>query len=503
MGIWSGIENIKDILIKLGNNLRISSDYSFALLDEKKTTILDLNGQTFKLKNFKLLSDCVLLERLSLKNCKIVGDNSIEITDYDAQVEAVLSKLTNMKALTLEGLSKLTNINFVENMKGLKELDIRGTNVSDLSILEKQTIAGDMSLGTLGTDVAGTDLSKIPKVVSGCTGSCYWNNGSNGVYGGIISNQSILNTLNGSGITKLRIPGKIEAGVTLDLSRCGQLEEFTTAYISGKLTLPASIKSFSVWNIVGSSCVEFNKSSELNKIYYHDSNSFFRLVSSLLNVKSISEVQIGWGGFEAISKLGLLEGKNVKTFSQNSLSTNNTSAENFVLPSTLDTLILGKNGGTGVTVNNFPSTIVGEHGSSLVTLEISGGLIGTASFVKDIPSLEKIILKDCKISNIDFDEENNITYLDLSGGNISNLKSFEKLKKCKYINLSNNNILSSSSFKDETGKDSSISSLGVLIYLHNNYKLRSLHLQGNSEDVKAFQDYGTLTSLSWDQKSGF
>ena len=180
-----------------------------------------------------------------------------------------------------------------------------------------------------------------------------------------------------------------------------------------------------------------------------------------------------------------------------------------ILPSSLEKIQLIGNGANSTIVGGFPSSIVGSLGSSLSELEITNVDIGSANFVRDISTLKRIVLKNCKVTSIDFHNENIVDYLDLSGGSITNVKNFEKLKLCKYINLENNKILPNSSFKGSSGSDETISSLLVFAYLNPNYpnlpsglqkgNLKELYLSGNTD----LKDFTIVSTLNWDGHSGF
>lgn len=503
----SDLIDVKEMLTKLGNNLKISSEYSLLLL-EKNSTFLDLNGQTLKKENFLLLSSYEKLNSLSLEGVKILSDDNLEISDYDTEIKNVLNNMTNMKYLNLKNLSKLTNIDFIKNMKELKELDLRGTNVIDLTVLEEQTIEEKLDLSVLGVDKVGTDLSKIPNVVSNCNDSdSYWTRNNNTAIGGLISNQNVLLTLEDSNITSLWLDSNCTTDLTLDLSGCSKLTNFRCYHIAGSVTYPKSLKWFYTWGIWGQQ--SFHLATELSYAYHHGANDISNFIGFLKNVKKVEELHVGWGGTTALCLLQQLEGKGLSYFHQNICGDGVLNLKSFILPSSLTKLIVGKNNVGSYSVNDFPSTIIGFNGSSLETIEMYGLEIGNANFIKDIPTLDKVVLRDCKVTSIDFASDNKITYLDLKNCSISNLKSFEKLKLCTYINLENNQILPNSSFVNEKGENEIIGSLLVLAYLNPNNQnlpngmkkgaLTELYLANNPN----LSDFSAVSGLHWQKQSGF
>ncbi len=122
-------------------------------------------------------------------------------TGNDAYLRYVLSTLTNIEYLSLEGITNLKKIDFVKNMKNLVQLDIVDTGVEDLTILEDLTNSGNLlRFATLNISNNKVDLSKIQSTINNMydrKGS-YWNTkfGSERSHGLIIRGISLLNKLN-------------------------------------------------------------------------------------------------------------------------------------------------------------------------------------------------------------------------------------------------------------------------------------------------------------------
>ena len=477
---------IKEMLSKLeSSKLKIPSQFGLAILTDN-ATVLDFSGQIITEEDLETLKKHTSLERLSLKNCTI--------NDISKLIET-LNCLTKMKYLNLNGLKELSSISFVDKMENLKELDIRGTKVTDLAVLETQTKAKKLSLGTLATDVEGTNLSSIPETVSGCKGDCYWNSNKNSVVGGIISTSTLLNTLNNTNITYLRIPDYRENKI-LDLSNCSKLEKFESRYVKN-IKFPVSLKSLYVWNCQENDKITLHENTKLEYLYYHDSNYFDRLVDELVNkCDVIKEIYFGWGKNKGLLELSKFDNKSLEKITQNSLTGTLDSWNNFTLPSSVKEFTIKNNNNANINVDsgNFPDKIIKDN-SSLESIIIYGIHFKNAKFIKDIPSLKNITLVGCMINDINFAENNNINSLNLSNNNITTLENFSKLKNCQNINLENNHIL--------PNYGSGNSNLGVLAKLNskNNEggKLEKIYLKGNQD----LTDFSVLKNLTWIEKTGF
>lgn len=102
-----------------------------------------------------------------INDLKSKGENAINALD-DSAIDAmennsdiyfryVLSTLTGLKKLSVGKISNLTKIDFLNTVKNLSELDYRGTNVTDVTILN----TNGLRIGTLFTNGKETDLATI------------------------------------------------------------------------------------------------------------------------------------------------------------------------------------------------------------------------------------------------------------------------------------------------------------------------------------------------------
>lgn len=105
--------------------------------------------------------------KLNLDSIKIYDNSNNLITDattINTKLNSVLSNLKNMQYLRLKGISGLSTMDFIgENkMTKLVELDLRGTSITDISVLENY--AG--ILKTICLDNPSIDLTKVQNMIS-------------------------------------------------------------------------------------------------------------------------------------------------------------------------------------------------------------------------------------------------------------------------------------------------------------------------------------------------
>ena len=165
-------------------------------------------------------------------------DSEIESTENssDIYIRYVLSTLTGLKKLSIGNIANITAIDFLNKVTNLSELDLRGTNITDLSKLETQALR----LGTLAVDNTGIDFSKIQNTLNRIydnyrndndTKSVWYNNSYNDINtaGLKLFNNNFENAFeNCTNITKLNVNN--ESGGRIDLSKCVNLNYLDIKY---------------------------------------------------------------------------------------------------------------------------------------------------------------------------------------------------------------------------------------------------------------------------------
>ena len=197
-----------------------------------------------------------LLNRTNLRKLNISGQTQLS----KATLDKTLKTLTGMKCLSVSGITNIDNIDFVSNMNGLIELDIRETasSLTDLSKLNSIT-----TMKTLIVSNYGIDFSKIQTTLNRFTNySGYYDGNFNLSFGmtysywasGImlIGDGSKYDFSNCKELTRFIISegpfnNNLNSG-TIDLSKCSKLTTVNTRYNGYSLKLPSQIKNFAFDN---------------------------------------------------------------------------------------------------------------------------------------------------------------------------------------------------------------------------------------------------------------
>ena len=124
------------------------------------------------------------------------------------------------------------------------------------------------------------------------------------------------------------------------------------------------------------------------------------------------------------------------------------------------------------------------------------------SAIKNCPTLEEVTLGYCNINSLNGIEGlTNLKTLTINNNNITALKPLENLKNLTTLNLENNAIADTASYVDTDGSTKTYRNLDILANLNSkrNGKLTTLKLAGNDNII----DYSSVSSLTWNDKSGF
>ena len=119
----------------------IDGDYTFYLASNDNTiTSLDIGTREMTLTDFdNLLKGKQSMVHLKLDGISFVDSDGDAVSDYNTAVNTTLGKLTAMKYLSVKGLSNLSSLTFVSTMPDLRQLDLRGTAITDLSNIVQYT----------------------------------------------------------------------------------------------------------------------------------------------------------------------------------------------------------------------------------------------------------------------------------------------------------------------------------------------------------------------------
>ena len=393
-----------------------------------------------------------------------------DVSGQDAYLRYILSTLENMEYLSLRNINNLTNIDFVEYMTNLVQLDIVGTSVTNLKILEDLTNGGGLlRFASLSIDNSSTNLVDIQNTINNFyqREGCYWNSyfGSRGS-GLNIWTKNLFDKLNlCSELENLKLYGSNNDSLwatiagDLDLSNMARLKNLSFLAVYKVVQLPGALDSFYAEH----SCFPcFSTGTHLGYLSMGNSHvgtleQLNNMYESLKNFNKIDTVAINYSSqLASIGKISKLrnvfvskitfiphEGLKNKSFDISDFS-------NF-------------SGGKG-SIYDFSISDV-----SLVSLpDFSGTNVSKLSLIRT--QLEDINgLENCE----------NLLELTLTDNKIQNLRPLKNLEKLEKLYISNNNIYNT--FKNSINNEI-IDNLQVLIDLHGK-SLTTLNISGNHLEV--------------------
>ena len=379
----------------------------------------------------------------------------------DIRLNEVLKTLSNMEYLCLNGCTQLTSLEFIKYMPNLIELDIRGTSITDLTLLN--TYASKLNL--LVIDNTNIDLANIYKTcekIGNRSGSGYWLKN----FYGVIAFNGILETLNNTEITNLRygsswydsIPN-IDIG-TVDLSGCSKLSKMYISQIHlGNMKLPSGLINLDVPGAFYHN-YDFSACNNIQNIYFEQwiptqsQEKFDTMCYQLRNCKNLNKLEI--------------------MFSSNQISN-------------LDSIEYLKDSGLKI-FKMYSDRDERKH-------------LKDCNALNEISTLTEININYQLVEEIDdFSNLQNLEIFNAEGNKIAALKFLENCKNLNRINLQKNCIYDTSSYYNDSGEQITYSNVDLLINLNKNGNLRNLYLQGNAGITK-WDKFAEITN--WEGKSGW
>ena len=444
-------------------------------------------------------------EELSLE-----GNSNLGATEAGKEkLIEILGSMTNLKALQLKGLKNLDSLEWIKSMPNLVELDLRGTAITDLSLLNTYAT----KLETLLIDNEGINLTEIQTTINRLGDSGYtktlltiWHtNRKSGLH---ISNQNLANKLKEcTELTRFYIASPYElSGITYDLSNCTKLKDFNSKYGNKvKYIFPENIETirFSYSEVTP----DISRCKNIITFYYSDPYNFGdsalkKLFEDLGNCSNLNSVTIS-----ALKTETTLEG--IENLAKTKIETLNVSGgyNTAWLPSLKTELV--NIDGIGdlktlktLTMNYTKVTNLDALAgcTNLENLTAQYGQLNNISGIANCTNLK--ILNFSGNSTIqhssiyDLKPLTNLTKLEqinLYYNSVSNLTGLENLVNLTTLTLSNNAI--TNTVVTENGV---VNNLQILADLNKN-KLRKLYLSNNKID-----DFTILKNITnWEDKGGW
>lgn len=428
---------IKDRILAIAVGNRVIPEKYLSLFNTSDR--LDYNGSNLNDESMEIaaLINNDEVEYLSLYGCKDLSNSKIN---------EVLATTPNIKCLQLYGLTNLTSIDFISNMPNLVELDLRGTSVTDLSLLENLTVQNKISVKTLVLDNENIQLNTIQKAISNCNSRSQ--NGFLNSYlrGGILLLKSSLLRQLGTctEITNISCSGYNGLvdlqGEVFDLTGCSNLKTISLGY-----------PTFSV--IVPSSCTSYHQNATQ---YVPDLSYAVNLENLNLNITNVPQESFD-KLFENANILNNLKTIHISSYSLsgrpmfNSIESLNNFSEN----------------------NVVTSFTLGVHDSDYFNLKSLKG-------IEKLKNLTTLSMYKTGISSLSgLEELTKLNTIKITDSSITDISALENLVNLKELDLSNN-CLYDDFYKEINGEKVTYNTFNILKNLNKNGSLQKINLSNNT-----------------------
>ena len=444
----------------------IPSNYSLYLATvDNSITKLDLSGKTYTKNGFEsILDGKTSLKWLKLNNLVLTKEDggSLTAAEINKSLNDTIGKLTSLEELGLKGLSNLTTVDFAKTTTNLREIDLRGTGATDLSLLDTYMTSAQC----VWIDNTGIEVKNIQNLISRCkslvsnTVSLY---GSD-VGGVMFCNQTLANKLSEcTQITAFLHRNQATGNLVYDLRKCSNLSGYWLGLTAASYYLPAHITQI----------------GDINSYEWcycrMDLNSRILNGSDLVNLQSIKIIGDGSTQMTFLNDIPNISFVNYFRH----LSSVNGKLSDLTNPTKYTKLCFyGRQSykNYGSIDNNFLKTI--GNFTNLTTLYVQNN-DSLTEFPSEISKLTKL---------------NNINANDTKIGSLHAIKDLGNLTT---LSLSNTVMYETGFYTKENGEKESCDNMQILYDLYYK-KLRYLYLSGSN-----ISDYSKIKNLAWSGKSGF
>ena len=430
------------ILQNCGGNYTIPSKYNiyFSTLTSYDYSNLNLTDESEEINALK--------NKTNVTRLNLSGNPNLS----NSKLQEILSTMTGLKALSLNGCENLNSIDFISSGKVTKllELDLRNTNSSltDLSNLNDYAI----DLKTLIINNSKTDISKIVKTINRLADnyekdlykdveeswiSSKYYGARSFVITGDVSKYSFRNC---NDLNKLIMKVQSfteEIKGTLDLSECENLVKFEYTDQRGNLNviLPNSISEL---NYETDGICKVAENTNFNSVELrYSANSFMKDLPASVNIKSLTI-----NGREGIELENLNKLANKSSFEKLKLYSSIYLGNEMKLRGfeKLQGIFYAKN--VEIDCVSKISKELFEHFPYIENLKIlnSSNVISIEG-IENCIKLKQLESVNCSISSLqEITNLENLNLLKIMNNKVSDIIAISNLKKLENLDLSNNNI---------------------------------------------------------------
>ena len=500
---------ITHILQNCGATYNIPSKYNiyFTTLTSYDYSNLGLTDDSDEINSLK--------NKTSVTRLNLSGNPNLS----NSKLQEILSTMTGLKTLSLNGCVNLETIEFVSENKvdKLVELDLRGTSKK---LIDLSNLNNSKTLITLVVDNTNIELDKIQDLINSMAkndnrytvytdsiiGSYWWQARGIVLYGKL--NEYSFTNCNKitSWLTGMDIPYGVTVSGTLDLSKLNNLNNIAIGSISIPLKLPKSLQYLNLCigrnfdlsectNLINATFTNNTGSKNIDIANYNINSPKLKSVTTtkgcsknlkfLKNANNLDiSITIGEAA-DGVDFLESLEGLPVKAKSLN--------IGRAVLLENVDAL-KNENNLETLSINNTEkiSKIDLSGCLNLTTLNLTNGNISEVKGLEKITNLTKAYLNNNKITDItSIKESKNLVKLNLNSNNITDISALEGLidengkTKLQVLMLSDNLL--------QTVSINGHNNVETLKKLYN-AGLRTLDISGNNFTAGSTDE---LKSLKW------
>lgn len=163
--LWlAGNSNLDSDILSKASIMQIFKNCKGSYSIDSKYGLLFIDDEKINLENYNLTDDqlALLQGKTNIKALCLTNNSQLS----NSKLEQVLSTLTNLVVLKLNGVTNLSSCNFISSLPKLMYLDIRDTNLTNLAKLEECENNNTLSLVALLLNNPNTTLSNIQKAIS-------------------------------------------------------------------------------------------------------------------------------------------------------------------------------------------------------------------------------------------------------------------------------------------------------------------------------------------------
>jgi len=489
------VGKIKDIL----NNcyqFTLDSVYNLDILDESKTTFLDVSNQTITLSNLESIGNCSKLRKLGMDNTVITDNLGGTLTNsvISEKLENCLKKLSKLVYASFDNLKGLEDVNFINEWgetNQLRQLILLNTDVTDLSPIEDHCLVLKSLLLNNNSIVLKDYITLIDRL--GVKEGYSWNwdtdsfRNGNGAGLCLLTRELLIQYTECDGIENFCINHKFSSfNIALNLTEISSLKVVSVMNLNNysKLIVPANLEGYYIFNGASTKCEFQGNTTKASWVRFYsinfnnDINELIKVVNYFCGTEKIDyfcltcpiSMEFSYQGFEITKKLSLLS-LEIHYYGQKNLN-----ISGFYKWLLSDNIVMRYCSFTGGLDELY--LIGGKECLQLTCCELQN-----TSFLTGYTELRKLVLNDNKI------------------GSINQIKNLNGLY---YLNLTNNSIGEFTSvYNEETGEVEQlnvVTDLFIPMSKKNGGTLEYLYLSGNN-DILSISNLAAYYDK--DKRSGF